>query len=218
MKKKIITIYLVGFFIVSGCTSINTNSRKITYLSDMNISTLTLEKYQSIAEDGNAGAQNNLGIIYSLGNNVSQDLVTAYMWFNLASRQGNSYASKNKENLAMIISPSKITEASKMAEECLLSEYKQCGYKVKKNVLTPTKLEYTAQPIIKKSTNSDFALQSREQAVIPPASNSTVEIKEVPKKTTSVNLDEFKTQCQALGFKVGSADYGNCVLELNETK
>ena len=38
------------------------------------------------------------------------------------------------------------------------------------------------------------------------------------KETQGVPLNEFKAQCQALGFKVGSADYGNCVLELNETK
>lgn len=38
------------------------------------------------------------------------------------------------------------------------------------------------------------------------------------KETQGVPLGQFKEQCQALGFKVGSADYGNCVLELNEAK
>ena len=38
------------------------------------------------------------------------------------------------------------------------------------------------------------------------------------KETQGVPLNEFKAQCQALGFKVGSDDYGNCVLELNEAK
>ena len=41
---------------------------------------------------------------------------------------------------------------------------------------------------------------------------------ETPKKTTSVNLDEFKAQCKALGFKAGTQDFGNCVLQLNEGK
>lgn len=34
----------------------------------------------------------------------------------------------------------------------------------------------------------------------------------------SLSLDGFKTQCQALGFKVGTTAFGNCVLELNEAK
>ena len=38
------------------------------------------------------------------------------------------------------------------------------------------------------------------------------------KETQGVPLGQFKEQCQALGFKVGTADYGNCVLELNEAK
>ena len=58
-----------------------------------------------------------------------------------------------------------------------------------------------------------------KQAVIPPASNGSAEIKkEMPKKTTSVNLDKFKAQCKALGFKAGTQDFGNCVLQLNEGK
>ena len=33
-----------------------------------------------------------------------------------------------------------------------------------------------------------------------------------------LSLEEFKTQCKVLGFKEGSQDFGNCVLELNESK
>lgn len=33
-----------------------------------------------------------------------------------------------------------------------------------------------------------------------------------------VPLDGFKAQCKELGFKVGSTDFGNCVLQLNDTK
>ena len=33
-----------------------------------------------------------------------------------------------------------------------------------------------------------------------------------------VNLEEFKTQCELLGFKADSTDFGNCVLELNGAK
>lgn len=33
-----------------------------------------------------------------------------------------------------------------------------------------------------------------------------------------VILDDFKIKCQSLGFKVGSKDFGDCVLELNDIK
>jgi len=42
--------------------------------------------------------------------------------------------------------------------------------------------------------------------------------KETLIKSTSVNLEEFKAECQVLGFKVGTTAFGNCVLELNEAK
>ena len=33
-----------------------------------------------------------------------------------------------------------------------------------------------------------------------------------------LSLEGFKTQCKQLGFKVGTPDFGNCVLELNDAK
>lgn len=56
------------------------------------------------------------------------------------------------------------------------------------------------------------------QVVEPPASIDSKEKQELPKKTTSVNLDESKAQCNELGFKTGTTDYGNCVLKLHEMK
>lgn len=38
------------------------------------------------------------------------------------------------------------------------------------------------------------------------------------KQKQGVPLDGFKAQCKELGFKDGSTDFGNCVLQLNEDK
>jgi len=38
------------------------------------------------------------------------------------------------------------------------------------------------------------------------------------KESQGVSLNGFKSQCELLGFKLGTAAYGNCVLELNEAK
>ena len=39
-----------------------------------------------------------------------------------------------------------------------------------------------------------------------------------PVQAKPLSLEEFKTQCNNLGFKVGTQDFGNCVLELNDSK
>ena len=44
------------------------------------------------AEQGNADAQNGLGVMYKKGNGVLQDNLTAHMWYNIASANGNEKA------------------------------------------------------------------------------------------------------------------------------
>jgi hypothetical protein len=39
-----------------------------------------------------------------------------------------------------------------------------------------------------------------------------------PDQTPPLHLEEFKAQCQELGFNVGTSDFGNCVLQLNAAK
>lgn len=39
-----------------------------------------------------------------------------------------------------------------------------------------------------------------------------------PLTEKSLNLEGYKTQCNNLGFKAGTQDFGNCVLELNDSK
>ncbi|MDA1310441.1 MAG: hypothetical protein O2985_12665, partial [Proteobacteria bacterium] len=47
--------------------------------------------YRKAAEQGDASAQNNLGIMYRNGKGVPQDNVLAHMWWSLATAaQGNN--------------------------------------------------------------------------------------------------------------------------------
>jgi hypothetical protein len=41
--------------------------------------------YRKAAEQGDARAQFNLGVLYYMGNGVAQDFAKAYFWFNLAT-------------------------------------------------------------------------------------------------------------------------------------
>ena len=51
--------------------------------------------YRKAAEQGNAGAQLNLGVMYGKGHRVRQDYVQAVQWFRKAAEQGDAKAQLN---------------------------------------------------------------------------------------------------------------------------
>jgi uncharacterized protein len=73
--------------------------------------------YRKAAEQGDARAQNNLGIMYNKGDGVPQDRVTAYMWLNLAATSGFDEALRNRDIIAKRMTPAQIGEAQKLARE-----------------------------------------------------------------------------------------------------
>ena len=70
-----------------------------------------------LAEQGNANAQYNLGVLYDNGLGVPQDRVRAYMWLNLAAMQGRESAATIRDLVARLMTPVQISEAQKMARE-----------------------------------------------------------------------------------------------------
>jgi uncharacterized protein len=60
------------------------------------------------AEQGNADAQHNLGIMYGRGEGVPQDDVRAHMWFNLAAANGNKEAIEKRNQVARSMTPAQI--------------------------------------------------------------------------------------------------------------
>ena len=54
-----------------------------------------LREFRPLAEQGNAGAQNNLGVMYEKGKGVSQDDKTAVKWYRLAAKQGQANSQYN---------------------------------------------------------------------------------------------------------------------------
>ena len=73
--------------------------------------------YRKAADQGNAFAQNNLGVMYDNGNGVAQDYVQAHMWYNLAAEQGVKLAIENRDSAAEEMTPAQIAEAQKLARE-----------------------------------------------------------------------------------------------------
>jgi TPR repeat protein len=54
-----------------------------------------LSEWEPLAENGNAKAQYNLGLLYRLGKSVSQNDRTAVKWYTLAAQQGSAEAQFN---------------------------------------------------------------------------------------------------------------------------
>ena len=80
------------------------------------------------AEQGYAYAQGMLGIIYELGEGVLKDNIIAHMWYNIASGNGHKSAGDWRDGRAGFMSASDIKKATDMANKCMESDYKKCGY------------------------------------------------------------------------------------------
>ena len=58
-----------------------------------------LKTYQSLAAQGNADAQYNLGMQYAIGQGVPQDYTQARQWYEKAAAQGHELAQNNLAEL-----------------------------------------------------------------------------------------------------------------------
>ena len=78
-----------------------------------------LAQLRTLAEQGKARAQNDLGYMYATGAGVPEDAVLAYMWYNLAAAQGNERAQRNKDLLEERMTREQIAEGQRMSREWL---------------------------------------------------------------------------------------------------
>ena len=82
--------------------------------------------YRKSAEQGNANAQYNLGLMYQGGLGALQDDVYAHMWFNIAASNGHDDARIARHLVAKRMTTEQLTEAQKLARECVRKNYKDC--------------------------------------------------------------------------------------------
>lgn len=69
------------------------------------------------AEQGSCDAQVRLGLMYSTGQDVGQDYVSAHKWFNLAAVGGDTRASAYRAEIARDMSQQQIAQAQRLARE-----------------------------------------------------------------------------------------------------
>ena len=82
--------------------------------------------YRLAAEQGDADAQFNLGLMYDNGRGVLKDSVLAHMWSNIAGANGNASAGKLRDSLERDMTRAEVTRATELARVCMSSDYQDC--------------------------------------------------------------------------------------------
>ena len=73
--------------------------------------------YRLAADQGQANAQFNLGVMYHEGEGVPKDLVQAHVWWNISGASGDEEAKKNLAIVEKEMNSEQKAEAMKLARE-----------------------------------------------------------------------------------------------------
>ena len=82
--------------------------------------------YRKAAEQGNASAQFNLGVMHADGEGVLKDFVLAHMWSNIAGANGNANARELRDSLERDMTRAEVSRATELARACMTSDYQDC--------------------------------------------------------------------------------------------
>ena len=82
--------------------------------------------YRRAAEQGYARAQYNLANRYYYGEGVIKDIVYAHMWKNISASNGIDEAREELKTIEKEMTTSDISEAQRLARECVRKNYKGC--------------------------------------------------------------------------------------------
>jgi len=85
-----------------------------------------LKEWKPLAEQGYANSQSILGFLYEKGKGVPQDFIYAHMWWNIAASNGIESAREMLKRIEKKITTSDISEAQRLARECVKKNYKGC--------------------------------------------------------------------------------------------
>jgi TPR repeat protein len=84
--------------------------------------------FRTLAEQGNAKAQNVLGVMFRKGEGVPKNPVRAHMWFSFAAKRGDAKAKAELREVSRAMTAQQISQAEAMAQECEASGYRRCEY------------------------------------------------------------------------------------------
>jgi TPR repeat protein len=90
--------------------------------------TPAIRLFRPLAEQGNAKAQNVLGVMFRNGEGVPKNQVRAHMWFSFAAKRGDTKAKAELREVSRTMTAQEISEAEAMAKACESSNYRACEY------------------------------------------------------------------------------------------
>ncbi len=82
--------------------------------------------FRALAEQGNAKAQNVLGVMFHKGEGVPKNPARAHMWFSFAAKRGDAGARAELREVSRTMTAQEISQAEAMAKACEASSYRQC--------------------------------------------------------------------------------------------
>ena len=83
--------------------------------------------FREAAEQGEAVAQTNMGVMYVNGEGLLKDAVIAYAWLNIAAANGQTEAANMREVLSGRLSSEQIAEAQKLSRMMVEANPKLIG-------------------------------------------------------------------------------------------
>jgi TPR repeat protein len=84
--------------------------------------------FRPLAEQGNAKAQNLLGVMYRKGRGVARNSLRAFLWLNRAAARGDAQAKAELHEVTQTMTPDELSQAREMAQACEASDYRSCEY------------------------------------------------------------------------------------------
>jgi TPR repeat protein len=84
--------------------------------------------FRTLAEQGNAKAQNVLGVMFRKGQGVPKSPARAHMWFSFAAKRGEAGARAELREVSRTMTAQEISQADAMAKACEASNYRACEY------------------------------------------------------------------------------------------
>jgi len=84
--------------------------------------------FRALAEQGNAKAQNVLGVMFRKGEGVPKNPARAHMWLSFAAKRGDAKAKAELREVSRAMTAQEISQAEVMARACEASGYRQCEY------------------------------------------------------------------------------------------
>ena len=84
--------------------------------------------FRPLAEQGNAKAQNVLGVMYRRGQGVAHSSVRAFLWFSRAAARGDATAKAELRDVSRTMTAEELAQAREMAQACEASNYRSCEY------------------------------------------------------------------------------------------